>query len=117
MDLTEMKGALRGTGTIKYSDGRVEERVYDHPVTLITYLNWQPIETAPADGTWVLLYFPADENRERPAICAAAQYNRDFAFSDDGPDCWRGPYSDGYDSGADDLGVFTHWAPMPEGPR
>lgn len=63
---------------------------------------WQPIETAPKDGTWILLWQPDNG----PNI--ACWMDRDFPwwFIDDGK---HGPYAV---RGADP----THWQPVPDPP-
>lgn len=60
---------------------------------------WRPIETAPKDGTRVLLG-------------RFDQSARDTAVG-----FWsgRGTWDDG--DFADDMGEFTHWQPLPEPPR
>jgi hypothetical protein len=59
-------------------------------------LKWQSIDTAPRDGTEVLLTNP------RPgAVCVGF---------------WNGKSWDDGDF-YDDLGDFTHWMPLPEPPE
>ena len=73
---------------------------------------WQPIETAPKDGTTVLVWFKTHG-------CMSARWTD----RDEGPTsdyaCWHvddykhGPYQvRGYRSGDD-----THWMPLPEPPK
>jgi len=74
---------------------------------------WQPIETAPKDGTWVLVFGSiSDEGDERTT--AVAQYTDDlngrktrghwqFAWYDGGYHGW--------------VGNATHWMPLPEPPK
>jgi len=58
--------------------------------------NWQPIETAPRDGTWVLIF--CDGN------AIQAQWDRDDAY-------WaNGRFGLGFDDA-------THWMPLPEPPE
>jgi hypothetical protein len=54
--------------------------------------DWQPIETAPKDGIWVLLYSP-------PGGFSVARYWPSFGF--------RGGFWDG---------DATHWMPLPAPP-
>lgn len=75
---------------------------------------WQPIETAPKDGTWVLLCNGAtDEDREdddfgkilRSRPVTAFWDKGDWVFSHwDG--AWRSCYS-----------CPTHWMPLPQPPK
>jgi len=62
-------------------------------------MEWQPIETAPKDGAWLLLYWVTMPITLYP-FCA---------FWDDG---WWHPSFRDYGE------VFpTHWMPLPEPPR
>ncbi len=63
---------------------------------------WQPIETAPKDGTEILVYF------ETLGVKQVSWYD-DLWAVDDGK---HGPYFlRGYRDGDD-----THWMPLPAGP-
>ena len=84
-------------------------------------MTWQPIDTAPKDGTWILVWggktdedFEWDEDEEefrfRPVI---ARWSIAPKWRD-GQDSWRfANYEGGY------FGVFcescqpTHWQPLP----
>lgn len=63
-------------------------------------MSWQPIETAPKDGTFVLLFGPhhrAGQDRQLTA-------------------CWDGQT---WESADDGYGIYlkpTHWMPLPEAP-
>lgn len=63
-------------------------------------MKWQPIETAPKDGTHVLTFV-----REMPNPICVGWYQED---NDDGEivGTWR-----------DDGGSPTHWMPLPEPPE
>jgi len=67
-------------------------------------MEWQPIETAPKDGTWVLVVHGIY------MAVAFADPENDFAWTmDDGHDylpCLRR-----------DLANPTHWMPLPEAPN
>lgn len=71
---------------------------------------WQPIETAPKDGGWVLLMggrigFQWDGDTKPPLVCGQFVNNAGwwFAFYDSG---WLGEYENP-----------THWMPLPEPPK
>ena len=80
-------------------------------------MNWQPIETAPKDGTWVLLfggktseddYMRTGVLIERPVTAFwnnSECYDEYWAFAFWDGD-WREEYSDP-----------THWMPLPEPPN
>lgn len=64
-------------------------------------MGWQPVETAPRDGTRVLLFGPFDG--DAPALYVG--------WWDDDEDCWRA-------SRFDLLAWLdpTHWMPLPPQP-
>lgn len=65
-------------------------------------MNWQPIETAPKDGTTVIAFMPSEE--PSLAYCAGAGRSRD------GGDWWvwtERSY----------VGRPTHWMPLPAPPK
>jgi hypothetical protein len=71
---------------------------------------WQPIETAPRDGTTVLLFgtqLPFDELRRLkiPFVFSGYWDEMDGAWCSDGT-TWRGPFY-----------TPTHWQPLPPPPR
>lgn len=77
-------------------------------------VGWQPIETAPTDGTMVLLCDIKDESRwPRSArfgrVPRSARFGRVF---DDSPGfaTWR-------DSNCNRVIGMTHWAPLPAAPE
>ncbi len=62
---------------------------------------WQPIETAPKDGTRILVYRPGKHNYPKVGI-----------------DFWqvnRAPYNCWWHSPSDHQP--THWTPLPESPK
>jgi hypothetical protein len=71
-------------------------------------MTWQPIETAPKDGTRVLAYWPGGDNKN-----AAVQV-----------ESWFGPWGMGSAKlawqnafeWADGYNGPTHWLPLPEPP-
>jgi hypothetical protein len=68
---------------------------------------WHPIETAPKDGRWILLF------------CAREAHDGLQVFMARWVGEWEGPYADGYGCGLEDIGAreLTHWMPMPEPPQ
>jgi hypothetical protein len=64
---------------------------------------WQPIETAPTGGKWVLLWWPEITD------CALVGYRMPLG--------WHCPIGDGYDE-SDLRGIGpTHWMPLPPPPE
>jgi len=75
-------------------------------------MNWQPIETAPKDGTSILVFgkFGAD----------IARWNKDPSVWDRDVDaCWTVFEPDDYFYAIHLLDEFepTHWMPLPEPPN
>lgn len=67
--------------------------------------SWRPIETAPMDETWVLLWFPTLEGNVRTAF---------YGGLDDEPGWYD---SEAASRALTDFGDFpTHWRPRPEPP-
>ncbi len=82
--------------------------------------NWQPIETAPKDGTHVLINiaFPASLRMERDAVVPTYwQDPKKLGLHGNCYHGWTGKMSSGYASlwEIEGIGgVATHWAPMPK---
>lgn len=75
--------------------------------------NWQPIETAPKDGTWILVYCPEDTNRGHAVMHTA----RWMDFYQSAPDWAHGPLDDYFGSYREGLPSNpTHWMPLPAPP-
>lgn len=87
-------------------------------------MEWQPIETAPKDGTDILLGFANDNrpavvavgvgnNPDTVALVGRAKVARWYAMP------FRGWYEswDEYDSLNAVKGCPTHWMPLPEAPK
>lgn len=89
---------------------KLERQIQDSGLQILALANrlageleqyqWQPIETAPKDGTRVLLV-DAD-NKCLPFI---ACYNAQLAEWRDGVDCWV------------EIECYTHWQPLPPTPE
>ena len=71
--------------------------------------DWQPIETAPRDGTEVLLY---DE-----CGVTVGSFRADDNFPEDAP-LWLDNSYDDFSCGFASIPVIaTHWMPLPEPPK
>ncbi|CAB4188119.1 Domain of unknown function DUF551 [uncultured Caudovirales phage] len=70
----------------------------------MTTFEWQPIETAPKDGTWILGYWRDQRITEYPRVI--------FANDCSQHDVW-------YTADNRDFGPVypTHWMPLPEPPK
>ncbi len=83
-------------------------------------MTWQSIETAPKDGSWVLLFggkpdCDFDCDAARPPVVAARWIPTEIRTTYDSPGLWR---FCSYDSGY--YGEWenpTHWMPLPEPPK
>ena len=71
---------------------------------------WQPIETAPKDGRWLLVYCPDGSNSyndDPPLFVTTAFFDSE----------WRGGvWYHHYDDGVGHYLQPTHWMPLPEAP-
>lgn len=65
---------------------------------------WQPIETAPRDGSFILLAGPSGYG-STPLRVAVCRYNGEYF------DPWRDHANDGWLDGGE---TPTHWLPLPE---
>ncbi len=70
--------------------------------------DWQPIETAPKDGTTIIAYSPGGtyQNGIAYPACVGTAYWRNADTLN--PGMWCGPYNP--------RGYPTHWQPMPAPP-
>jgi hypothetical protein len=75
--------------------------------------NWLPIESAPKDGTQILLYYPEYHRK----VWVGHYYNRETYNHGK-----LQSKNEGWHNGADTLGLVkecqpTHWMPLPEAPN
>ncbi len=74
-------------------------------------MNWQPIETAPKDGTWILLAGGETDDEAEVRSIVAAQWAKEMPPSGRWHFAW-------YDGGF--YGKYlnpTHWMPLPPAPE
>jgi len=75
-------------------------------------MEWQPIETAPKDGAWILVmggktdedFYCATKENRRPAVVKFCNEDKDWVMC-----FWDGNWRTGYQSP-------THWMPLPPPP-
>jgi hypothetical protein len=72
---------------------------------------WQPIETAPRDGTRMLLWVAVNEEPVIAAWCVSRAPYRFEGWSTG----WE--TASGYDVGYASIGDPTHWRPLPAPPQ
>jgi hypothetical protein len=73
--------------------------------------DWQPIETAPKDGTRILAYIPwkwADGGEGEQL---------DVIAWDERATMWFSPTAPNYVQGCDSECLPTHWQPLPDPPK
>jgi hypothetical protein len=78
------------------------------------FVDWQPIDTAPKDGTWILLFGKGTDDEHETRQIAVAQYT-DYLNGRKTKWHWQFAW---YDGGY--YGVFegpTHWMPLPKLPE
>lgn len=92
-------------------------------------MNWQPIETAPRDGSWVLLWRgESTYGRWTPIVIGRWLEDEDSPawvwpievfdpYTDDGRAEAEADIENGdHFESAEGQGGFTHWMPLPEPP-
>lgn len=79
-------------------------------------MNWQPIETAPKDGTEILVYVRGDSLFPTAAAYKSARYfDKEYGDPDYMEEGWYWAF--GYPSDFHEGTIEpTHWMPMPEPP-
>ena len=75
---------------------------------------WQPIETAPKDGTKIMVM---TSDLDWPEVIYYEQYDEVTAADAGAPGFWR--YADDLFADVADVddGDFSHWMPLPEPPK
>tara|TARA_Y100000310_G_scaffold63233_1_gene58530 strand:- start:2296 stop:2508 length:213 start_codon:yes stop_codon:yes gene_type:complete len=69
-------------------------------------MKWQPIDTAPKDGTEILVYGRSKKERWQMFTVVFWQYN-----------CWTLTETGGYAEDSDPSLDPTHWMPLPDPPE
>lgn len=78
---------------------------------------WQPISTAPKDGTAILIYEPADESRFNEASIYVCRWESHEGMT------WKREHGPGAGAWTETEGEQflefdpTHWMPLPEAPK
>jgi hypothetical protein len=77
-------------------------------------MNWQPIETAPKDGTMILVYEPAIGEYGEEGIYIVS-WNREYSRQ---PKTWCVILSEQDEQGGcSTVDYATHWMPLPPPPE
>lgn len=95
--LREEGWELPGTDDEEVTTIWLQDELLDAVNKLIAARQWQPIETAPTDGTRILAYAAAYD--DLPAFQTIAAYHPDGGWC------------------VDELREVTHWKPLGEGPQ
>ena len=74
---------------------------------------WQPIETAPKDGSWVLVFDPSNIDESYEVRPVSAQWTEDM---NGGKTDWHWQFA-WFDGGYFGDCEPTHWMPLPEPPQ
>lgn len=89
----------------------------------MSIVGWQPIETAPKDGTKIDLWMIAGDGYNEGRVTDAywVEASRDYEYAFDGHkavSCWWAPnqWYDGAD-GPMRNDVASHWMPLPDAPK
>jgi hypothetical protein len=79
-------------------------------------MNWQPIDTAPNDGTWILLYGGncGEDEYDGGSRIVSAQWTRFLNGQKMVKGHWQFAWFDGGYYG--EYKNPTHWMPLPAGP-
>ena len=88
---------------------------------------WQPIDTAPKDGTPIIAYRPAANVGTHSRVIVVRWYDEDGQAFPVGAWCWPVDIEDEYDDeewmeivtegNNFEATDFTHWMPLPEPPE
>ncbi len=74
-------------------------------------MTWQPIETAPKDGTQIMasngiwIWLVTWDEKEHQDVWAGWRYESGI-----------NPNGENYNSGLNSEGILTHWQPLPQPP-
>ena len=83
--------AAAGARLVEFAVDPPRQLLADIDLLLSLLPQWQPIESAPKDGTYVLLYWPYWSKRAIIGYCHADQWYSEWALSTDGdgPICYQ----------------------------
>lgn len=76
--------------------------------------DWQPIDTAPKDGTPIDVWVAYERGGKLTGERWPDAYWGTPEFGDDSEECWRDDVCDKIES--NDRFIVTHWRPIPKGP-
>lgn len=131
--------AWQSTGDADLSRSRVDSPSYEDEITNCEWYSWlaakrsaqasqwQPIETAPKDGSQILLGRAESEELDCDAICTPGRWDEgcddgvdymgnDSGFRDDECQIFCAGRSFGAESHRYAPNQPTHWMPLPKGP-
>src|SRR5882672_593597 len=78
---------------------------------------WQPIETAPRDGTWFVICNAEDDRDGYEVGCYDPYMTTDYIETEPGSDVYRKVKRSSYDwTGFNNFHRATHWMPLPKPP-
>jgi hypothetical protein len=91
-----------------YKTPSIPQKMADALEHLLQYVEWQPIETAPKDGTRIILAMA--EDRDGPLVGEGYYTDGEWWWSGTGPHIYHcgGPISEM------NFGKVSHWQPMPD---
>ena len=73
---------------------------------------WQPIESAPKDGTEIILSWWTLEQISRKRMVTAGRFDKDNGDGEPHFEAWTSCFWDGWDT----IPTPTHWQPLPAPP-
>lgn len=78
---------------------------------------WRPIESAPRDGTWFVIFIPTDDRGWFEVGRHDPYMTTDYVETEPGSGLYRAEKRPSYDwRGFNNFHRATHWMPLPEPP-